>query len=188
MPTPLKLRIVEQARVFEYDLPARLELGRQAPLANSNQLEPGPFAVVPQPDGSKRLVVAWNPEASVASRYVRLEPLPNGQVRITNLSNRLGLECSDLHDPLPCGASAVVTPPFEFTLADPDLRDPGSAAKLQQGAAVRRVASVQAKSAELPGARTLVNRTIAPGKAGAASERPSFPKIDTAQFHQVIDW
>ena len=52
MPIPLKLRIVEQSRVFEYDLPARLELGRQAPLANSNALEPGPFSLVSQADGS----------------------------------------------------------------------------------------------------------------------------------------
>lgn len=188
MPVPLKLRIVEQSRVFEYDLPARLELGRQAPLADSNALEPGPFSLVSQADGSKRLVVAWNPESTVASQYVRLEPLPNGRVRITNLSTRMQLEVSDLHDPLPCGASAEVKPPFEFTLDDPASRDPRSAAKPSGGSPVKRVVSVQAKRADPVGPRTLVSRSIAPGGLALVPERPTFPRIETAQFHQVIDW
>ena len=185
---PLKLRIVEQSRAFEYDLTARLELGRQAPVANSKVLEPGPFSVVPQADGSKRLVVAWNSEANVASRYVRLEPLPNGQVRITNLSTRMQLEVSDLHDPLPCGTSADVTPPFEFSLEEPAVGGPRSSPKLPVGVPVKRVGSVRAKTTDSVGPRSLANRTIAPGKSLLAPERPSFPKIDTAQFHQVLDW
>ncbi len=188
MPVPLKLRIVEQSRVFEYDLPARLELGRQAPLANSNALEPGPFSLVSQADGSKRLVVAWNPESTVASQFVRLEPLPSGLVLITNLSRRMGLEVSDLHDPLPCGASAEVKPPFEFTLDDPASRDPRSGGKLSGGSPVKRVVSVQAKRADPVGPRTLVGRSIAPGGLALVPERPTFPRIETAQFHQVIDW
>lgn len=171
MTAALKLRVIEKGRSFECDLPARLELGRQAPLPNRGDLEAAPLALLPRPDGSHRLVVGWNSEFDVASQQALLEALPDGRVRVTNISNRLLLTVSDLPDPLRYNERASVTPPFTISLG-------------------RRTIYIAAETGQPTSPQSLLTRqSLAPGAALPLDlERPSFPQLDPTDFDQLIDW
>jgi adenylate cyclase len=170
MPPTLKLRVVEKGRDFECDLPPRLELGRQAPIPNRGDLEPSPLALLSRPDGSQRLVVGWNSESELASQQALLEALPDGRVRVTNLSNRVALTVSDLPDPLRHNERAVLTPPFTISLG-------------------RRTVHISAPASYPASPQSLTRQSLAPGaRVGLGLEPPSFPKLDASDFDQLIDW
>ena len=83
MSAPWQLRIYEQQRlVHTAEGTGTVELGRQA------VGEPGPFAEV-RDSGVRRLVIARLDEDTVSRKHVRIEPLADGRVRLTNLSQKL---------------------------------------------------------------------------------------------------
>src|SRR5262249_34348923 len=109
--TPMKLRITEDARSFETELTAPVELGRQ------RDDEPGPFSVRTEGDRVPRVVIAWNPEVADFSReHVQLRPLSGGRVRVTNLSTKFDVPLPVGDAPLPPGRAAELTPPFSLAL------------------------------------------------------------------------
>jgi len=78
-----QLRIYEQQRlVHTAEGTGTVELGRQA------AGEPGPFAEV-RDSGVRRVVIARLDEDTVSRKHVRLEPLPGGRLKLTNLSQKL---------------------------------------------------------------------------------------------------
>lgn len=83
MSLPWQLRIYEQQRlVHTAEGTGTVELGRQA------VGEPGPFAEV-RDSGVRRVVIARLDEDTVSRKHVRLEPLPDGKLKLTNLSQKL---------------------------------------------------------------------------------------------------
>ena len=83
MSAPWQLRIYEQQRlVHTAEGTGTVELGRQA------VGEPGPFAEV-RDSGVRRVVIARLDEDTVSRKHVRLEPLADGRLRLTNLSQKL---------------------------------------------------------------------------------------------------
>jgi adenylate cyclase len=83
MSAPWQLRIYEQQRlVHTAEGTGTVELGRQA------VGEPGPFADV-RDSGVRRVVIARLDEDTVSRKHVRIEPLADGRVRLTNLSQKL---------------------------------------------------------------------------------------------------
>ena len=160
----MKLRIFEDARTFETDLAAPVELGRQ------QEQEPGPYAVVK--DGREpRVVIAWNPEVEGFSRrYIRLEPLPGGRVRVTNLSEHFPLPVAERPGPIPPGGSAELLPPFRLPLAG-------------------RTVTVGEPEADSQGLLRLAELTMIPGvRPVPAPARPAFPPLGGPQLDQLIAW
>jgi adenylate cyclase len=83
MSLPWQIRIYEQQRlVHTAEGTGTVELGRQA------VGEPGPFAEV-RDSGVRRVVIARLDEDTVSRKHVRLEPLPDGKLKLTNLSQKL---------------------------------------------------------------------------------------------------
>jgi len=78
-----QLRVYEQQRlVHTLEGSGSIELGRQT------VGEPAPFGEI-RDSSVRRLIIARFDEDSVSRKHVRLDPLPNDQVRVTNLSSKL---------------------------------------------------------------------------------------------------
>src|SRR5919109_1866312 len=81
-----QLRVYEHQRlVHTTEGIGPVELGRQMPG------EPGPFSEVRDSLG-RRLVIARLDEDTVSRKHVRIDPLPDGRVRLANLSLKLPLQ------------------------------------------------------------------------------------------------
>jgi adenylate cyclase len=162
----MKLRISEDARSFEADLTAAgVELGRQ------QEKEPGPYTVLTAPGQLPRVVIAWNPEVDAFSRqHLRLEPLPGGRVRVTNLSSNFPIPLAEGPSLILPGAAAELTPPFSLPLEGRTVTvrpDPAGDAGLQR----------LARQTLLPGS----SLTLAPGLRG-------LPPLSGPQFDQLTVW
>lgn len=94
--------------VFETPLESAIELGRQ------RQGEPGPFVLLTAggEDGASRIVLAGRSAKSFSRRHLVLEPLPDGRVRVINLSRH------PLHDHTE-GRQASLAPFSQGNLALP---------------------------------------------------------------------
>lgn len=104
MSLPWQLRIYEQQRlVHTAEGTGTIELGRQA------VGEPGPFAEV-RDSGARRLVIARLDEDTVSRKHVRLEPLPDGRLKLTNLSQKLPILLGTGSEATPGGAIEVQLP------------------------------------------------------------------------------
>ncbi len=115
----MKLRIFENTRSFEADLSGPVVLGRQKPVPPENETEGGPFWATMEGDRPVRVVVAWNPEVHAFSReHCRLEPLPDGRVRVANLSPRFALRASQdgVETVIPIDKAADLTIPLAIHL------------------------------------------------------------------------
>jgi adenylate cyclase len=169
MSTVPKLRVVEESREFESDLPARLELGRQSALPGSRDLESGPFSLRELDRDCRRLVIGWNSETDVGGKHALLELLADGRVRVTNTAMNRVLVVSDLPDPLPAQSQCVVTPPFFLSLG-------------------RRTVFVSLPSPGPAGPVSLTGKTLPPGSRSLAGLQQPFPKLDRARFDQLVNW
>jgi adenylate cyclase len=161
----MKLRIVEDARSFETDLTAPLELGRQ------QDKEGGPYTLLTGSGPSARLIIAWNPEDEHFSRrHLQLQPLPDGRVRITNLSSHFRVEIVENNLSLLPRGTADLTPPFSLRLNG-------------------RTLMVSAEEVDRSGLVRLAEQTLAPG--GAAKRAPglrALPPLHGFQLDQLVSW
>src|SRR5262245_39715781 len=104
MSAPWQLRIYEQQRlVHTAEGTGTIELGRQA------VGEPGPFTEV-HDSGVRRLVIARLDEDTVSRKHVRLEPLNETRLRLTNLSQKLPVVLSTGSEAAPGGAIEIPLP------------------------------------------------------------------------------
>jgi adenylate cyclase len=170
MPPALRVRVTESAQVREYDLPARLVLGRQSLLpASRDTLECGPPSLLTRAQEPPRLVVAWNSEPDLARRHAQLESLEDGRVRVSNLNQQFPLDVSGLPGPLACGAEAVLLPPFRISLG--------------------RVSVTVLPAAVESGPQTLTGKTRAPGQRATTSPGLApFPRLEPPQWDQLLAW
>src|SRR5262249_38251472 len=105
----------------------------------------------------------------LSSRHVQLEPLPDGRVRVTNVSTNFPLKVAELPDDLACGEAVVLAPPIRIALG-------------------RRSVSVFA-SGEEQGPQTLSVKTRAPGHPETLGPgRPSFPRLEPTQLDPLSAW
>ncbi len=89
---PLQLLVYENGeQVYSYEFTGPVELGRQS------EGEQGPFRVK-RGAGRTRIIIAPRDEQSISRRYVQIEPLASGEVRLTNLSSALPLRLPDGSD------------------------------------------------------------------------------------------
>lgn len=112
----MKVRIADDPRRHELELSAGddVELGRQTE-SEAKALH-RPYTVVGSDGKSRRLIVAWSSEsADVSRRHARLTVLPDGRVRLTNLSETLTLT-APAGESLAPGEFADLTPPFTLCL------------------------------------------------------------------------
>ena len=115
MPAQYKLEIFcRQQSVYAADLRGPIELGRQQRAGEPlYRPQPGP--------GCVRVAIGRLDETMLSRSHVRLEPLANGRVRLSNLStaNLLQLEDASFVSP---GTSCEVTVPALVTVADRAIR------------------------------------------------------------------
>jgi adenylate cyclase len=89
MPQPLLLLVYEnQQFVDTLEVTPPVELGRQA------DGEPPPYRAV-QAAGTSRVILARMEEAAVSRRHARLEWLPDGRLRVSNVSRTLPVRLTD---------------------------------------------------------------------------------------------
>jgi hypothetical protein len=111
----LRLRVYEnQALLATTDTTGDVELGRQ------RAGEAGPFALDAEGERS-RLVIAPKEEQSVSRLHALVQPLPDGRVRVTNISDKLPLHCPE-GDPLPPRGVREVALPVVLVLGNRTVR------------------------------------------------------------------
>ncbi len=159
----MKLRLFEDARYSELDFTKPIELGRQQPK------EGDLFDATTADDGTRRVVIAWNPEEDYFSRqHLRIEPLPGGGVRVTNTSKYFPFGVVGRGELLP-GEQTDLTPPFSLQ---------------------RRGRTLTVESDEEDGGSLLrlAGETTVPDYAGSPAGRVAFPTLSRPQLVRVIDW
>ena len=115
MSAPWQLRIYEQQRlVHTAEGTGLVELGRQA------VGEPGPVAEL-HDSGVRRLGIARLDEDTVSRKHVRLEPLADGRLRLTNLSQKLPILLGTGSEAAP-GKAVEVTVPAMFVVGRRTIR------------------------------------------------------------------
>jgi adenylate cyclase len=145
----LQLRIYEgQELAYTLDFQDRVELGRQS------EREDGPYSQKQETD-RWRVVVARRNEQSISRRHVQFEPLPDGRVRVTNLSGTVALR---LHDGTELGTQSSSDVPLPVLLA--------------VGKRMVRVQEAESEGLEL---KSLAEMTMPPGADSGASGR--FPAL-----------
>ena len=116
MPSPHRLLIQRDGQtVLEVPLTSPIELGRQ------RQGEPEPFVVLPGggEQGSVRIIVAGRTTKWFSRRHLELDPLPDGRVRVRNLSQHALLDrLDDQLDRLGPFAQEDLRVPFHIQLAE----------------------------------------------------------------------
>jgi adenylate cyclase len=161
----MKLRINEDAHSFETDLTGPLELGRQ------QEKEGGPYTVLPDSGPGARLVIAWNPEDEHFSRrHLQLQPLPDGRVRVTNLSSHFRVEIVEGNLSLLPRGTADLTPPFSVRLKG-------------------RTLMVANEQSDPSGLIRLAEQTLAPGvSANRVPGLRALPPLNGFQLDQLVSW
>jgi adenylate cyclase len=105
MDAPLRFEVYDEGRlVVAGELAGPLEIGRQT------RREDVPFTTYePEAGGTRRLVIGRLDETALSRRHARLEPLGNGLVRLSNLSERqpILLEGGERLEPGACLERAV---------------------------------------------------------------------------------
>jgi adenylate cyclase len=103
MSIPWELRLYEKQELLDViDLEGPAELGRQdqkdaesrPPERRRKEGEDRPYVRWREADGCWRVVIASQDEVSIPRRYLRVEPLPEGKVRLTNLNPRVKINLS----------------------------------------------------------------------------------------------
>src|SRR5437762_447613 len=113
----MKLRIADEARLREIDLPPGTvtEFGRQsdAELKQSQR----PLTVLPNGSAdSRRVIIGWNSEhAEYSRKHFTLEDLGDGCVRLTNVSANYDVTVSCKPWTIRSGESAELATPFKIT-------------------------------------------------------------------------
>jgi adenylate cyclase len=136
----MKVRIADDPRRCELELAAsdEVELGRQTEAETKHAQRP--YTVLRDDTGNvRRVVIAWASEsADFSRRHVKLTALPDGQVRITNLSETLSIPTPGTGEPIRAGQSADLSPPFSLSLprrtvtVEEDDRLPGLLRRAEQ--------------------------------------------------------
>jgi adenylate cyclase len=106
MTVALQIRVYEhqqQEPVYTADCSGPVELGRQN---DANEI---PYSLRSQ-DGQSRLVIARMSEHTISRKHVRFEPLPDGRVRLTNVSQRHFIRLPDDNKLGPGGTREVFLP------------------------------------------------------------------------------
>jgi adenylate cyclase len=158
-----QLRVYEQQRlVHTTEGVGPVELGRQMPG------EPGPFSEVRDSLG-RRLVIARLDEDTVSRKHVRIEPLPDGRVRLANLSLKLPVQVN----------GSTVVPEATADVALPVVLTVG-----------RRTVRVQLPESTAPPLQALAEATLPPLAGGmslrfAASKPAAAPGMDP---EQIVRW
>ena len=115
MSAPWQLRIYENQRlVHSAEGNGAVELGRQA------VGEPAPFGEV-KDTSPRRMVIARLDEDTVSRKHLRLDPLPDGRVRVANLSTKLPVVVGSGME-VPPGANIEVGLPAVFTVGRRTIR------------------------------------------------------------------
>lgn len=171
----MKVRIADDPRRHELELSPgdEVELGRQTESeAKSAQR---PYTVVGAGGKARRVIVAWASEsADVSRRHAKLTALPDGQVRLTNLSETLALTAPG-GEPLGPGESADQMPPFTLRLP-------------------RRTLAVEAED-DGPGLPRAADVSFSPGTSfapgmslalGGGLRAP--PQLRGPQLDELVEW
>ena len=162
----LKLLIVEEDRpAFESTFTGPLELGRQ------RSGEPEPYSLLPATgEALSRLIIARNQEANCARQHLRLHPLPDGTVRVENLS-RIPLSCRDSSTTVPAGSSVEMAAPFSLILE------------------TRFISVVPRNSVDEHGIRGLDRQTLVTGSLSDLSRMlKPLPAFSAGQLDELIGW
>src|SRR5437870_7712891 len=107
MSESLKLRILgHDGRSHTLDLAGSLELGRQ------REGEPEPYRSVPatSQNSARLIIAAANEKDNISRQHALLEPLPSGNVRVSNRSKAPLLCTAASGGAITAGASAELTP------------------------------------------------------------------------------
>jgi adenylate cyclase len=166
MDAPLSFEVYDEGRlVVDGELAGPIEIGRQT------RREDEPFAAYePEAGGPRRLVIGRLDETALSRRHARLEPLPGGRVRLSNLSERqpIVLEGGERLEP---GAVVERAAPLRLRLGP-------------------RVLSVAATSAAEETLGALDQQTVIPGSPSARlalSELP-LPFDGRVESESVVRW
>lgn len=114
MPAPFSVRVFDQQDLrYAVECQGPVILGR-----DSGGEQPG--ATYPAPGGT-RMVIAAREERSVAREQARIQPTPDGKIRITNLSDKVVIGLAD-GTPLTPGAWRELPLPAMFTVGPKAIR------------------------------------------------------------------
>jgi adenylate cyclase len=165
MSEPWEIHVFDNRKpVFSTTFNDALEMGRQ------DQGEPAPYCVRDEV-APRRLILAQLQEDRIPRRYVRFDPQPDGQLKITNLSPRvpLRLEQGPLVKPL----GEIILPPPVVVLVE------------QRGVRVQPMTSTLLRS-EL---QSLPQATIAPFQnVSLATPLSSLIPETSAQVEGLVHW
>jgi adenylate cyclase len=115
MSEPCQLQVYDGHQpVYSADLTGPAELGRQ------NKGEQAPYCQLQTVEGC-RIVLARLDEDMISRRHLRIEPLPEGRVRLTNLSQRQAVRLAD-GSRLEPGASSEARLPTTVMLGSRTIR------------------------------------------------------------------
>jgi adenylate cyclase len=169
----MKVRIVDEPRPCDLELSAgdEVELGRQTE-GEVKQAQRPYFVVRDDAGKARRVVIAWASESADFSRkHVKLTALPDGRVRVTNLSETLSIPTPGTGEPIRAGQCADVSPPFTLSLP-------------------RRKLTVAAEEDDrLPGLLRRTEQTL--GTAASIALPPAIlapPRMADPQFDELIAW
>lgn len=156
MSFPCQIRVYERQKlVFAVDLSGAAELGRQ------NDRMETPFAAKPEGDHLRVVIAKLDESKEVSRKHVRVDLLPEGRVRLTNLSKTL---------PLKLDRGAELRPDSTVEAALPVL--------VVFGTRVIRIQKVEEDEEDIP-LQGLAEATMAPalGGAGVASRFASMTPL-----------
>jgi adenylate cyclase len=159
MQQALQLRVYDKGvLVCTVEPDGPVEIGRQS------EAEEPPYNQRQEPNYC-RVVVARLDEANVSRRHVRLEPLPNGNVRLTTLSNYQGIRLEDGSELQPRGDVRELPLPVVFTVGGRTVRlqsaESSESALFSLGHATRAPSAVVPALRALPTARAGGTQVVA---------------------------
>lgn len=161
MDPALEIRVYDNHQlVHTTEFAGAMELGRQS------AGEQPPFALVTLADGGSRMVIARMNEDGVSRRHLRIEPLADLRLRLTNLSTAMPVQLAD----------SILQPGGS--------RDVGLATLITIGGRALRVQSLQRSEPEAVKLQNLPDATCAPGK-GMAQRLPSVPDSRMGDLAQL---
>src|SRR5262245_54440240 len=166
-----------------YDGPTHLGGGDYAgpvELGRRNEREPTEFAVRVQAGSAPavwRLLVARLDEDTVSRRHAFLEPMPDGRVRVRNVSAKLPVGLPEYGSAVAPGASLDLTPPFALTLGPRSVRVGCSGAS----------ASVADAGADAP-LHSLSGETVPPGQLRAPADWPLERLPGAGDVEGLVRW
>jgi len=165
MPLPVMVRVYERNRlVYSEEFTGPVQLGRQTEGEE-------PLRSLKLDNGQWRAVIAALDEDTVSRKHALVEAMPDGGVRVTNLSSRARIRLADGGELMP-NSTQVLPTPLVMVL----------------GRKTVRIQHDDGEGLELHGLAEVTARPGAPSTAASRLPALKLPAVDEVQIDSIIRW